>query len=615
MAYFNHSFQKVFIGTAGNQTETSTAAGLAQGYVTSVGVPMVNLNGAYVTGRSIAPTNPKVTPAYGLFYKDTYASVGTDTSWSGATACCSLILAGSSFYENDKIGKFHGGYQETNKSKEINPKYVQNFYVVEPCTPQQAIVNIGKTPFNTAVTGVSITTGGTGYSNGTGVATTYTGDGNGLTVNVTQVANVVTAVVINNSGYGYKVGDVVTITGGGGNATLTITSVNGTSVDGECCFEFLCDETYYLRLDIKGSPALRFMNHQVYNTLDYYTGCCPSGTLAPTPVDSTLVMIGWASQIMDITRNVPYLSDFIYPVVISETVSGSTYWLYPPKTDLTALAAAPTDVVYGTWDNYVSPGHTTGECAGLVLFGAYVDTTFGNCSFQVSDFYEVEPIQIFASMVDYTGDPCKFEGLCVNRTECLGIQGNGFGETILRDLILSESYRQNFFATDIRIREITQGDNVFNVINRSTRYFRYYLLHSVPRFNNPTGVFDNDRYMLEIITNGRFTITGLVGGTGYSNGTFTNVATTGGTGTGLTVDITVAAGSVTVATINNPGTGYNVGDTLTIVGGNSDATITLASPFESTVNAWLAACAQCPELDRVSCTPCSTSVIDIPSIS
>jgi len=25
------------------------------------------------------------------------------------------------------------------------------------------------------------------------------------------------------------------------------------------------------------------------------------------------------------------------------------------------------------------------------------------------------------------------------------------------------------------------------------------LLHSVPRFNNPTGVFDNDRYMLEII--------------------------------------------------------------------------------------------------------------------
>jgi len=544
MAYFNHSFQKVFVGTAGNQVESPTAAGLDQGYVTSVGMPMVNLNGTFVTGRSIAPTNPKATPAYGLFYKDTYASVGTDTSWSGASACCPLILAGSSFYENDKIGKFHGGYQETNKSKEINPKYVQNFYVVEPCTPQQAIVNIGKTPFNTAVSGVSITAPGTTYVGGVGeTTTTVTGNGNGLTVDTTDTGGAITAVSINNPGFGYKVGDVVAIDGGDGLAQLTITSVNGSSVDGECCFEFLCDETYYLRLDIKGSPALRFLNHQVYNTLDHYTGCCAPGVLAPAPVDSTLVMIGWASQIMDTTRNVPYLADFIYPVVISETIAGNTYWLYPPGTNLSTLAPAPAGVTYATWDNYVSPGHTANECAGLVLFGAYVDTTFGNCSFQVSDFYEVEPIQIYASMVDYTGDPCKFEGICVNRTECLGLQGNGFGETVLRDLILSESYRQNFFATDIRIREITQGDNVFNVINRSTRYYRYYLLHSVPRFNNPTGVFDNDRYMLEIITNGRST------------------------------------------------------------------------SFEQTVNAWLTACAQCPELETVACTPCSTSVIDIPSNS
>jgi len=541
MAYFNHSFQKVFLGTAGTVSEAGNQAGVQNGYVTTVGMPMVNLNGSYVAGSSVTPgVTPTTAPAYGLFYKDTYLSVGTDTTWDTASSCCPLILAGSSFYENDKIGKFHGGYQETNKSKEINPKYVQNFYVVEPCTPQQAIVNIGKTPFNTAVTGISTPTAGTGYSTSTGVATTTTGNGNGLTVDITAAAGSVTAAVINNPGYGYSVGDVVTITTGGADSTFTITSVNGSSVDGECCFEFLCDETYYLRLDIKGSPALRFLNHQVYNTLDYYTGCCAPGVLAPTPVDSTLVMIGWASQIMDTTRNVPYLADFIYPVVISETVAGNTNWLYPPGTDLTALAAAPTGVTYGTWDTYVSPGHTTGECAGLVLFGAYVDTTFGNCSFQVSDFYEVEPIQIYASMVDYTGDPCKFEGICVNRNECLGLQGNGFGETVLRDLILSESYRQNFFATDIRIREITQGDNVFNVVNRNARYYRYYLLHSVPRFNNPTGVFDNDRYMLEIVTNAR------------------------------------------------------------------------SAGFESTVNAWLEACSQCPQLDTISCTPCSTSVIDIP---
>jgi len=39
-----------------------------------------------------------------------------------------------------------------------------------------------------------------------------------------------------------------------------------------------------------------------------------------------------------------------------------------------------------------------------------------------------------------------------------------------------------------------------SAINRNALYTKYYLLHSVPRFNNPTGVFDNDRYLLEIIS-------------------------------------------------------------------------------------------------------------------
>jgi hypothetical protein len=150
------------------------------------------------------------------------------------------------------------------------------------------------------------------------------------------------------------------------------------------------------------------------------------------------------------------------------------------------------------------------------------------------------------------------------------------------------------------------------VIDRNARYHRYYLLHNVPRFNNPTGVFDNDRYMLEVITNQRFTLTSLVGGTGYANGTYT-ATTTGGSGTGMTLTITVAGGIVTNATILNPGNGYVAGDTLTIVGGNNDATVDLVgSTFESVVNTWLGTCAQCPELEVVSCTPCSTSVIEIP---
>ena len=65
-------------------------------------------------------------------------------------------------------------------------------------------------------------------------------------------------------------------------------------------------------------------------------------------------------------------------------------------------------------------------------------------------------------------------------------------------------------------------------------------------------------------------------GTGYT--TATGLTTTG-TGTGLTVDITAAGGLVTVADINDAGTGYKINDTAIIDGGNDDAEITIDSVY------------------------------------
>jgi hypothetical protein len=186
----------------------------------------------------------------------------------------------------------------------------------------------------------------------------------------------------------------------------------------------------------------------------------------------------------------------LFPIVYDEA---GTAW-FPPNSTVDPQGNAITPAQW--WSAYVSPGHTANACAGLRLFGAYVETKFGNCSFQLTDFFEKEPVLIYASLVDYNGDPCVFEGLCVYQ-ECRGLQGMGFGEQVVRDLILSESYLQNFFATDIRIREITQGDQILNSVNRNALYTRYFILHNVPRLNNPTGVFDNDQYMLEIISTGR----------------------------------------------------------------------------------------------------------------
>lgn len=56
-----------------------------------------------------------------------------------------------------------------------------------------------------------------------------------------------------------------------------------------------------------------------------------------------------------------------------------------------------------------------------------------------------------------------------------------------------------------------------------------------------------------------------VTGNGTSGATAkTGAATTGGKGTGLTVDLTAAGGVVTSAKVNNPGTGYAIGDVITV---------------------------------------------------
>ena len=421
MAYFNHAYTKMFLGNGATRTPgapTPSDPASIGGFLTTPGTSTADLS--------------RLTPGYfGLFDPKTNLLKTTFDS------CCNVYLASSSLLANDKIGAYHGGYKETNKSKMINPKYVQNFYRVDACTPQQAVVSVGYTP-------------------------------------QTDIPD------------------------------LPVNNFQGATLQSNCAFEYLCDETYYLRIDIKGSPALRFLNHNAYQTLSAYTGCCSGPT--PTAVDPTLVYLAWAKALVENA----YLKDLVAPVVYDYT---GVAW-YAPGTTVT-LDGTATPVTPAEWwstaagvDQYGpsvqalawNSALPNANDAGLRLFGAYVETKFGNCSFQCTDFFEKETVKIYASLVDYNGDPCVFEGVCVYN-DCLGVQGMGFGEQVVRDLIKAESYLQNFFATDIRVREITQGDDILNAINRNALYTRYYILHSVPRFNNPSGTFDNDRYMNEVITN------------------------------------------------------------------------------------------------------------------
>lgn len=114
--------------------------------------------------------------------------------------------------------------------KKNNPKiYSALLNQTAPSTITSGLLTVGEEYTITTYIGgladaVDIIDGGTGYSDALGVATTG-GTGTGLTVDITQVAGVITVVTIANTGADYLVGDIITITGGGADATIEITAV------------------------------------------------------------------------------------------------------------------------------------------------------------------------------------------------------------------------------------------------------------------------------------------------------------------------------------------------------------------------------------------------------
>jgi len=371
-----------------------------------------------------------------------------------------FILAQGSYFAADKIGPVHGGYKESVKSKVINPKYISRLIKVTSDVAQNQIVSV---------------------------------DPSAATLN--------------------------------------------------------SDATYRLRLDVKGSPALRFLNHQLYKTLDAYTGC---DTVAGTTntVDQNVVLLKWKDQIND----APLLKDFVQAkvwnlttasVAIDPTAGSAT--IVVANADRTAFqvgekvvhaSLAPNSIVVsvGAADS-ASSGNanvvlsvaavasTNGNAkiyseiatdtytaitvandiaaidSHLAIAAAYVETKFGTCTFTPTDKYELEPLFIYTSFVEESGDPCAVNGFVAAEIQAPK-QASGLGETVLRELILDGRYLQNAYpdssrVDSLRMREI-EADPALATVNKAGLYDQVLILHNVPRFNNPSSTFDNDQYLIVV---------------------------------------------------------------------------------------------------------------------
>ncbi len=181
-------------------------------------------------------------------------------------------------------------------------------------------------------------------------------------------------------------------------------------------------------------------------------------------------------------------------------VSGTTVTLSAAATIAHGAAVTFSDLVNGATYT-AATSNIDAIKAHLELSGAYTDTTFSNATFTQTDKYDLEPLYIYASLTDESGDPCNVNGVLVSEVQVAN-QASGVGETVLRDLILDGKYRQEAFpdgghVDSLRMREI-EANPVWQEVNRAGLYDQVLVLHNVPRFNNPSSTFDNDQYLITI---------------------------------------------------------------------------------------------------------------------
>jgi hypothetical protein len=323
-----------------------------------------------------------------------------------------FIIAQGSYFTSDKIGgnKFLGGYQESIKSKTINPHYISRVIKISAAQPANQIKEF---------------------------------------------------------------------------------SLKNTE----------CGKTYNFRMDLKGSPALRLLSHNIYRTMSAFSGCFTddcTATCTGALVDPTTIIIKWAQYIV----NDPILSQFVTLQVIN-------YESSPVTITQAGTSAAQIATFLGQLATYSPATPWDPNAVGAATFesflkitAAYEDTKFGNCTFTPTDFYELMPLLVYGSMVDESGDPCNVQGFAQTVPDPQApVQASGVGETVLREMILDGRYLQNAYpdstrVDSLRMREI-EADPALATINRNGFYDQVLVLHSVPRFNNPTGTFDNDQYLLK----------------------------------------------------------------------------------------------------------------------
>ena len=338
------------------------------------------------------------------------------------------------------------------------------------------------------------------------------------------------------------------------NASNTIVKIE----QGDC--SFICEGRYVLFVEAKGTEVIKSLHHQAYARVSAYGGCCDG---ASTKVAAGFIFLQWAKEI---TNNLN-LKMFVTPVL---TVDGVKYYASEEM-------GKTLDPNAGSWNTIFDSGvetlTKTSITSTLELIAAIEDISFSNCSFKRHDNYAVDPILLEVSQVDEDGNPCYEQCLVITNTP--GKKANGLGETKIRQLIYTESYNQNWFHDNSRKREILGEEGIFDVIDRTEKYYSFYIIYSDVRHSNQTSVNSNNQFIAEIVTNavGLATLLpymrNLATAAGLDIEDFSSSynVTVGATTHGTAVsDLLFASEGDSVTITNTPATGYELDEIVVMQG-------------------------------------------------
>jgi hypothetical protein len=511
MAYFPHAFQKMLV--AGS---FQTTTGVASSALTAGQVGVFNANTNLTVDATLTTTAYQVNPL--------------------------VYIAQGSYHTVDKLGPYHGGYKESVKSKGINPKYISAYYVTEPSNPVQDIVQIA------ATAGCAVTCNTTyrlrldlkgspalrflthnAYFTLDADTGCCDSSNNNVDPNIVllgwadrlalypTVKDFVQGTVWNR----VLVSGVAATATATAAAALTMTDRTGINPGDRVIFT-PTTATSATGSTIAGNLfTVGTATNTIFSVGQVLTG---TGVAAGTTIVSRVSGGGGTGSTFTVNISQTVASTTISSVTPVTAYVAASYVAATGAGAVALVAANTVQTTSGTtainnvtttagtavkiYDAINSTTYTplTGASAPdtvdsfLEIVGAYVDTVFGDCSFAPRDHVELQPIEIYASLtaLDPLGNQCLAQ--CFVPTEVQqAVQGRGFGETLIRELILAKRYQQEPWIQDPRLREVLDY-NPFTEITRGNKYVVYNILHSVPRKANPTGMMDNDQYLVRIVT-------------------------------------------------------------------------------------------------------------------